>query len=76
MVRQSNFATGIALGVGIGAALGVALHNLAMGVALGAALGVSLGAVLQWKRNGASQCGPADGSSGEARQGSISPPRH
>lgn len=72
MVRQSNFATGIALGVGIGAALGVALHNLAMGVALGAALGVSLGAVLQRRRTGASQCGPTGDPSGEAGQGSPS----
>ena len=72
MVRQSNFATGIALGVGIGAALGVAMHNLAMGVALGAALGVSLGAVLQHRRNGASQCGPTNNSSGEV--GESSPP--
>jgi zinc transporter ZupT len=59
MVRQSNYATGIALGVGIGAALGVALHNLPMGVAIGAALGVSFGMVLQRTRNGAAQCGPA-----------------
>jgi hypothetical protein len=75
MVRQSNFATGIALGVGIGAALGVALHNLAMGVALGAALGVTLSVALQRRRNGAPQCGPADGSSGEAGQSSAPSPR-
>jgi hypothetical protein len=71
MVRQSNFATGIALGVGIGAALGVALHNLAMGVALGAALGVTLGAVLQWRRNGVSPSGPSTGKHGEAVRSST-----
>jgi hypothetical protein len=71
MVRQSNFATGIALGVGIGAALGVALHNLVMGVALGAALGVTLGAVLQWKRNGVAPCGPSTGKHGKAGHSST-----
>ena len=70
MVRQSNFATGIALGVGIGAALGVTLHNLPMSVGLGAALGVTLGLVLQRRRNGVAQCGPASDSSGEAGQSS------
>jgi F0F1-type ATP synthase assembly protein I len=75
MVRQSNFATGIALGVGIGAALGVALHNLPMGVALGAALGVTLGLVLQRRRNGASQCGPTNNSSGEGGESSPSTQR-
>ena len=75
MVRQSNFATGIALGVGVGGALGVAMHNLAMGVALGAALGVTLGLVLQRGRNGAAQCGPTSDSSGEHGQSSTSSPR-
>jgi F0F1-type ATP synthase assembly protein I len=71
MVRQSTFATGIALGVGIGTALGVALHNLPMGVALGAALGVTLGLVLQRRRNGAAQCGPTSGTDSEAGQSST-----
>jgi F0F1-type ATP synthase assembly protein I len=72
MVRQSNFATGIAVGVGIGAALGVAMHNLAMGLALGTALGVSLGAVLQHRRNGGPQCGPTNNSSGDGGESSPS----
>lgn len=74
MVRQSNFATGIALGVGIGAALGVALHNLPMGVALGAALGVSLGMLLQRKRNGVVRCGPSSHRSGDAGHSSAPSP--
>jgi F0F1-type ATP synthase assembly protein I len=62
MVRQSNFAVGIAVGAGIGSALGLALHNLPVGVAIGTAIGVALGLVLPWKGKGATRCGPANDS--------------